>query len=133
MSGETLDKGEQMFFELTQQAQPIGVALLAALRDMQPKIPPPLVAAIACRYVGLYAAKVLLAGALDQSAKDAVVEAFESIDARLSISAMLANNVAIDDGLIADVLQHRDRSPQAPLPERTEDPTVFDIDSWEKT
>lgn len=124
------EKAAQLFAAMTEQAEPVAEALLLTIQKMQP-MPSPLVTAVACRYVALYCAHCLFQGVQSEPDKSVLREAFLELDSLTNVDELIAGNVKINDGIVTDLMGGT-RLPGGVLPKTGEDPTVFDLDSWEE-
>jgi hypothetical protein len=121
------DRSRQLLTDMAEPAQAVAEAMIVAISKMRP-VPSPLLTAVACRLVGLYAAKSLLQtpGANDMEIRDA----FLALDRLTNVEELRLGNIEFSEEIVADLVNGA-RAPGSRLPNLGHDPTVFDIDAWE--
>lgn len=117
------EKADAALVDLADQADPIASVLIQTIAKMQPH-PTPLVAAMACRLVGLFAAKVMMDQAASAADTEAVLQGFDYIDERLSARAMASGSISFNEPAAS--------AGRVSLTALADDPTLFDIDAWEE-
>lgn len=119
---------QQVMDEQRDAAQQVCLDLMDAVRRMQP-MPSPLVTAIACRYLQLYAAQSLINSSKNDPVQvQAIVEAFNAIDEGTCVERLVSGDVTVDQEVVAEVMAGK----RGPLRVPEEDPSVFDIDAWDE-
>ena len=122
------DKARQLLNDMVEPGQVLAEAIIVALSKMQP-LPSPLLTAVVCRLVGLYAAKSLMDMGGDEHRMQ-VRDAFLTLDRLTNAEELRLGNIEFNEAIVSELAKGT-RVPGSRLPNLGHDPTVFDIDAWE--
>jgi len=124
------DKARRLLTDMAEPAQALAEVMIVALGKMQP-VPSPFLTAVACRMVGLYAAKSLMGTAgRDEAQRLMVRDAFLTLDRLTNVEELRLGNIEFSEAVVSDLVKGT-KQPGSRLPNLGHDPTVFDIDAWE--